>query len=188
MRGEGVLLGDLSTRPCLEPAVTEVVPFRRKTVVVAFPLSPEAVEALAGALGSDYVVYDIRRAPTEVDVVVSPPVSPQAIHHLQREFPDAIVLAVELDDVLHAVEVRGPVTRLLDAGLDGYFVAHSLEALSGYLRAACAAADRTAEHASRTAPALPEADDAAVVPVMPERNEDEQDPVLRRRTGSDGSI
>lgn len=101
-------------------------------VVVAFPLGREAMAVLTARLGPGFEVRDIRQAGTDVDVVLCPPVSPQAIRHLKAEFPDATIVALELDDLL--AEVRGPVQRVLDAGADAYYVAPSLDSLGAYLR------------------------------------------------------
>lgn len=108
---------------------------RRRQLVVAFPLGDGAVAVLADRLGSDFVVRDIRTDGPSADIVLAPPCSPQAIGHLKRQYPDAAVVIVELEDLLRGVDLPGPVSRSLDAGADAYYVAPSTEALGDFLAA-----------------------------------------------------
>ena len=112
-------------------------------LVVAFPLGDEAVAVLADRLGSGFAVRDIRADGPAADIVLAPPSSPQLIGHLKRQFPDALVVITELEDLLHGVALGGPVGRALDAGADAYYVARSTEALGTFL-AALPLAGRTA--------------------------------------------
>ena len=104
-------------------------------LVVAFPLGDDAVAVLGDRLGSGFAVRDIRADGPPPDIVLAPPSSPQLIGHLKRQFPDAIVVITELEDLLRGVDLGGPVSRALDAGADAYYVAKSTEALGTFLGA-----------------------------------------------------
>ena len=104
-------------------------------VVVAFPLGPDAVAVLADRLGSGFAVRDIRAGGRPADIVLAPPCSPQAIGHLKQQFPQAVLVIVELEDLLRDVKLGGPVSRSLAAGADAYYVAPSTEALGTFLGA-----------------------------------------------------
>jgi hypothetical protein len=65
------------------------------TVAVALPLSQAELDAIQDGLGVEYVVFDIRCAPPESDVVVVPPCSPGTIRAVCRTFPMAEVVVVE---------------------------------------------------------------------------------------------
>lgn len=104
-------------------------------LVVAFPLGDNAVAVLADRLGSGFAVRDIRADGPPADIVLAPPSSPQLIGHLRRQFPGALVVITELEDLLHGVDLGGPVSRALDAGADAYYVAKSTEALGTFLGA-----------------------------------------------------
>lgn len=104
-------------------------------LVVAFPLGDEAVAVLAERLGGGFAVRDIRTEGPAADIVLAPPSSPRLIGHLKRQFPDAVVVITELEDLLRGVDFGGPVRRALDAGADAYYVARSIEALGSFLGA-----------------------------------------------------
>ena len=104
-------------------------------LVVAFPLGDDAVAVLADRLGSGFAVRDIRADGPPADIVLAPPSSPQLIGHLRRLHPGALVVITELEDLLHGVDLGGPVSRALDAGADAYYVARSTEALGTFLGA-----------------------------------------------------
>lgn len=104
-------------------------------LVVAFPLGDDAVAVLADRLGSGFAVRDIRTDGPAADIVLAPPGSPQLIGRLKRQFPDAVVVITELEDLLRGVKLGGPVSRSLDAGADAYYVARSTEALGTFLGA-----------------------------------------------------
>ena len=104
-------------------------------LVVAFPLGHDAVAVLADRLGSGFAVRDIRANGPAADIVLAPPSSPQLIGHLRQQFPGALVVITELEDLLHGVDLGGPVSRALDAGADAYYVAKSTEALGTFLGA-----------------------------------------------------
>jgi hypothetical protein len=112
-----------------------VEPLERRHVVVAFPLGADAVAVLAERLGSGFAVREIRADGPAADLVLAPPCSPQAIGHLKDAFPGALVVIVELEDLLRNVNLGGPVSRSLNAGADAYYVAPSTEALGSFLAA-----------------------------------------------------
>ncbi|WP_380164814.1 AAA family ATPase [Jannaschia sp. R86511] len=106
-----------------------------KVVATAMPLSRSARAHLSELLGPDFIVLDIRSAPPSADIVLVPAVSANAVSMLRTSFPTARILASEIDDPHWKVDYPGPIRRLLDTGVDGYFVAHDLhgvgEAVTG---------------------------------------------------------
>lgn len=104
-------------------------------LVVAFPLGDDAVAVLADRLGSGFAVRDIRAEGPPPDIVLAPPGSPQLIARLKHRFPEAVVVITELEDVARGVRLGGPVSRVLDAGADAYYVARSTQALGSFLGA-----------------------------------------------------
>lgn len=113
------------------------VPARRgpSVVVAAVPLKRRAREHLAEALGAGFVLQDIRDAGEHADVVLCPPCSPQAIGRLVSAFPGARLVVVELQDLEHGIDIRGPVGRILDGGASAYYLAPSAAALGQFLTA-----------------------------------------------------
>ncbi len=103
-------------------------------VVVAFPLTPSALEALTAALGSDFDVMDIRVAPVESDLVLCRPCSPGAIRSLKRTFPAARVVVVDSPAGLAAADLAGPVSRMRCAGADLYATGASMGSLASVVR------------------------------------------------------
>jgi len=101
---------------------------RRFTVVTALPLKRRPRERLAELL--DARVVDIRDPIDRVDLVLTPACSPQLIGALQRKYPGARIVVVELDDWDLDVSVSGPVKRILRAGADAYVLADSMEELA----------------------------------------------------------
>jgi hypothetical protein len=104
----------------------------RPTVVCAIPLDAEAMGRLATKLGDVHLV-DVRDVIDDAAAVLAPPCSPQTLGRLQSMYPSAKVVVVELEDVEHGIELGGPVTRLLDAGAQGYLTASSLDDLARQL-------------------------------------------------------
>ena len=104
-------------------------------LVVAFPLSDDAVAVLADRLGRGFDVRDITAEGPPADIVLAPPSSPQLIARLKDRFPGAVVVITELEDLLRGIDLGGPVSRALDAGADAYYVAKSTEALGSFLGA-----------------------------------------------------
>lgn len=111
------------------------MPRRRgvRRVVITFPLSPDALNHLAGTLGSDAELVDVRAADGREEVVLVPSSSRQLIGKIRLAFPLSAVLIVEVEDPSHGVELGGQVIRSLDAGADGYYVARSLDQLAGVI-------------------------------------------------------
>ncbi|HLI01014.1 MAG TPA: aminoglycoside adenylyltransferase domain-containing protein [Acidimicrobiales bacterium] len=105
----------------------------RLQVVVAFPLGDAALASLGDRAGPAVEVRDIRRPGPDPHVVLCPPSSPQLISQVRRQYPQAAVIVVELEDWLQSIHVQGPIGRVLDAGAATYFVAPSTEALGGFL-------------------------------------------------------
>ncbi|MGI8794013.1 MAG: hypothetical protein ACR2H3_12720, partial [Acidimicrobiales bacterium] len=106
---------------------------RRSEVVAAVPLRKKARAYLADQLGDGFHLVDIREAGDDADVVLCPPCSPQAIGRLNAAFPSARVVVMELQDLEHGIDIRGPVGRVLDAGATAYYVAPSAAALGLFL-------------------------------------------------------
>ena len=109
----------------------EIVP-GRPTVVSALPLRTAARQRLSQLL--DARVIDVREPCDEPDLVLAPSSSPQLIGALKRQYGDARIVVVELDDTDLDIELSGPVRRLLDSGADAYVLADSLEDLAGKIR------------------------------------------------------
>lgn len=112
---------------------------RRRTVVTALPLKKAARERLAQLLEAR--VLDVREPFDAVDLVLTPACSPQLIGGLQRKYPDARVVIVELDDWDLDIELGGPVKRLLRAGAAAYVLADSIEELAAKISATSASID-----------------------------------------------
>lgn len=110
--------------------VALVVGRPRRQVVVTFPLSAGAARHLSDRLGEGFDLVDIRVSVGDEDVVLMPPSSRQLTGKLRAAFPDAALLAVEVEDTVHGVSLGGQVLRTLDAGADGYFVARSMDELA----------------------------------------------------------
>lgn len=112
---------------------------QRSIVVTALPLRREARERLAELLGAR--VVDVREPVDRVDLVVTPPCSPQLIGALKAKYDGARIVVVELDDADFDVELGGPVKRILRGGANGYLLADSLEELADKLLAPARAED-----------------------------------------------
>ena len=103
----------------------------RRTVVTALPLKRAARERLAELLGAR--VIDIRDPFDQVDMVITPPCSPQLIGGLQRKYEGARIIVAELDDWEFEIELPGPVKRILRSGATAYVLADSLDDLAAKL-------------------------------------------------------
>lgn len=99
-------------------------------VVTAMELRPEARDALAERLGPGHVVRDIREAGNTADLVLVPATSPQLVGGLRGMFPGARILVTEFTDPHFGADFAGPVARSAASGVDGYFVAPSLDELA----------------------------------------------------------
>jgi hypothetical protein len=90
-------------------------------VVTAMKLSASARSSLSAQLGPDYIVLDMHSAhPASVDVLLTPPVSPQLIENFRMMYPKARVVITEIEDKELGVSYLGPVRRLLNAGAHTY--------------------------------------------------------------------
>lgn len=148
-------MGEL--RPWASP---ESADHRPLVVVAAVPLKARARAYLSAELGDGFELVDIRDAGDHADLILCPPCSPQAIGRLTAAFPDARLIVMELRDLDHGIDIRGPVGRVLDAGAAAYYVAPSAAALGDFLREL----DDRAHAAS--APPVADADDPT--PALPE--------------------
>ncbi|HEY3559459.1 MAG TPA: hypothetical protein VGL05_18440 [Kribbella sp.] len=98
-------------------------------VVTAMPLSKTARAELSELLGPGYAVVDMRSAPSSANIVLTPVVSGNALAILRGTFPQARILYTELHDDERGISFSGPLSRIVALEPDGYFVAHSLDAL-----------------------------------------------------------
>jgi hypothetical protein len=98
-------------------------------VVAAMPLSKLARAELSEMLGPGYAVIDIRSAPPTANIVLTPVLSANALGILRGQFPHARILFTELHDGARGINLSGPLSRIVAQAPDGYFVAHSLDAL-----------------------------------------------------------
>lgn len=124
----------------------EVVAARR-TIVTALPLKRPARQRLAELL--DARVVDVREPVDDVDLVLSPPCSPQLIGALGDKYGGARVVIVELDDWEFGIELGGPVKRILRSGAAAYVLADSVDELAAKI--ASRAAPPVAESGARDA-------------------------------------
>lgn len=99
-------------------------------VVTAMSLPRAARDALAERMGPGHVVRDIRHAGNTADIVLVPSSSPQLIGALRGMFPGARILVTELQDDEFGADFAGPVSTMAANGVDGYFVASSLDHLA----------------------------------------------------------
>lgn len=103
-------------------------------VVTAIALKRHAREALADRLGPGHIVVDIRGAGPDADIVLVPPSSPTLIGLMRGMFPKARLLATEFTDDAYGANFRGPISRILESDIDGYFIAPTMEDLAQVTR------------------------------------------------------
>ncbi len=103
-------------------------------VVTAVHLTAEARSALAEKLGPGHVVRDILEAGNTADIVLVPAMSGHGIGAIRSMFPGAKLLAGEFVDDQYGVDVGGPLRRVLETGVDGYFVAPDLAGVAQVTR------------------------------------------------------
>lgn len=103
-------------------------------VVAAMPLSKLARAELSEMLGPGYAVIDMRSAPPTANIVLTPVLSANALGILRGQFPHARILFTELHDGARGISLTGPLSRIVAQAPDGYFVAHSLDALGPILQ------------------------------------------------------
>jgi len=121
-RGEVVSAGD--------PMTGEVTQTRPIVVVTAIAFKRRTREALAERLGPGHIVVDIREAGPDADIVLVPPSSPTLIGLMRGMFPKARLLATEFTDDAYGANFRGPISRILESDIDGYFIAPTMEDLA----------------------------------------------------------
>ncbi|MFE9426073.1 hypothetical protein ACFYNO_24285 [Kitasatospora sp. NPDC006697] len=119
-----------------EPLVGEATANRPVVVVSAIALKKPAREALAERLGPGHIVVDIRVAGPEADIVLVPPASAMLLGILRAQFPQARLLATEFTDDSFGADFRGPISRILDSDIDGYFMAPTMDDLAQVTRSA----------------------------------------------------
>ena len=128
-------------------------------VATVTKMSDVARRRLSDELGPDYIVLDLMRAPSTADVVLTHPVSPQALGSLRAEFPNARVIVTEIDDDELGVTQLGPVSRLLDAGASAYLPPRPLSEVASSVHAYLTGSDApqltSADGASTPVAALP---------------------------------
>jgi hypothetical protein len=103
-------------------------------VVTTMPLSAEVRGSLSEMLGDGYLLLDIKDAPSTTNIVLTTVLSRRSLDSLRKLFPAARILLTELDDPEQHISYPGPISRALDAGPDGYYVAHGLEALPAIVK------------------------------------------------------
>lgn len=109
-----------------EPGAGETV----AVVVITMPLSKQARAELSEMLGPGYAVVDMRSAPSSANIVLTTVVSSHALSMLRDTFPQARILFTELHDDERGISFAGPLSRIVAQAPDGYFIAHSLDALT----------------------------------------------------------
>lgn len=122
--------------PVIEPVAeaTDEPDYDNVTVVAtAMKLPAAARTSLSTELGPDYIVLDMNSAPATADVLLVPPVSPQLIRQLGARFPRARIVVTEIEDPALGVSFRGPISRLLDAGAEGYLASTAIPQLARQL-------------------------------------------------------
>ena len=140
----------------VEPAAEVIT--RRRTIVTALPLKPDARGRLADLLQAR--VVDVREPCDAADLVLTPACSPQLIAALGRKYTGARVVVVELDDWEFDIELPGPVKRILRSGAAAYVLADSIDELAAKLVSQAAVAtdrddrDEAAVHELTSAPTI----------------------------------
>lgn len=99
-------------------------------VVTAMKLSETVRGQLSAELGSDYIVLDMDDAPETAEVLLVPPISLQLLGGLRARFPAARVIVAEFEDPELGVDYRGPVQRMIDAGVEAYLASTTLPRLA----------------------------------------------------------
>jgi hypothetical protein len=128
------LLVPTASDPCEpvreEPVLSEADGLRPVVVVVGIAMKQSAQEALAERLGPGHILVDIREAGPEADIVLIPPASAQLLGILRHQFSRARILVTEFTDPAYDADFRGPISRILDSDVDGYFMAPTMDDLA----------------------------------------------------------
>lgn len=153
----GAPLGTLVVRSsALEGVVRETprtkdprpVPEGITVVATAMKLSEESRQRISEELGEHYIVLDLHEAPSSADVLLVPPISPQLVGALRRQFPDARLLVTEIEDEELGVHYAGPVSRMLEAGASAYLPPRPVDGLGAAVHAHLTRRDAQALEAS----------------------------------------
>lgn len=113
------LEGTVLAEPAL-PREQNALPEGVTVVATAMELTDSVRRRLSDELGESYLVLDLQEAPPSSDVLLTPPISPQLVGALRRQFPRARLLITEIEDEELGVHYTGPVSRMLEAGASGY--------------------------------------------------------------------
>jgi hypothetical protein len=105
-----------------------------KVVATGMKVTGQVRAYLSSALGDEYAVVDIRKAPETIDALLVPPLSAQALGILRSEFPSARLIVAEFDDPESGTQFAGPVTRAKAAGADAYLTPETLGDLATGVR------------------------------------------------------
>jgi hypothetical protein len=128
-----------------------------KVVATGMKVTERVRAYLSWALGDEYAVVDIRKAPETIDALLVPPLSAQALGILRGEFPSARLIVAEFDDPESGTRFAGPVTRAIAAGADAYLTPGTLGDLASEVRVIIAGqGGRALPSGSRQSPALSE--------------------------------
>jgi antitoxin (DNA-binding transcriptional repressor) of toxin-antitoxin stability system len=105
-----------------------------KVVATGMKVSERVRAYLSLALGDEYAVVDIRKAPETVDALLVPPLSAQALAILRSQFPSARLIVTEFDDPESGTWIAGPITRAKAAGAHAYLTPGNLGELAAEVR------------------------------------------------------
>lgn len=143
-----VLEGTVVDGPAPRPAPTPI-PDGVTVVATTMALSDTASRRLSDEFGADYLVLDLHEAPTSTNVLLTHPVSPQLLGHLQHQFPHARIVITEIDDEELGVHYPGPVSRLLDAGAAAYLPPRPIAEIAANVHAYLTQSDQPALESRR---------------------------------------
>lgn len=154
-----VLVGQVLIPAPADPHGREPGPPGLKVVATGMKVTDQVRAYLSAALGDEYAVVDIRKAPETIDALLVPPLSAQALGILRGEFPSARLIVAEFDDPESGTRFAGPVTRARAAGADAYLTPETLGDLASEVRVIIAGqGGRALPSGSRQSPGLSELD------------------------------
>jgi hypothetical protein len=105
-----------------------------KVVATGMKVTERVRAYLSWALGDEYAVVDIKKAPETIDALLVPPLSPQALTILRSQYPSARLIVTEFDDPESGTWIAGPITRAMSAGAHAYLTPGTLGALAAEVR------------------------------------------------------